>query len=402
MRGAFNRRVRAVIVLVLLAMVSAAATGRAAQENGSANYEDSAHKAGIPAAEFARIVKEFSEEGGNYFSENLTSNESAYLYIVDKLAEHGYTGGAYIGVGPEQNFTYIAKVRPSIAFIVDIRRQAMIQHMMFKAIFQRADDRGEFLSILFSKPLAGPEAPRRGMDLERVINYFDTAESSKKIYSENLRRIVQTIENDFRFPLTSEDRESLEHVFRSFYEADLTARFAIAGFPYSPSRGPQFPTLAHLIYATDGQGKLGNFLAIEQDYDYVRDLHRQNRIIPLVGDFGGRKALAAVANYLRQHHYTLTAYYSSNVEEYLFADDTFAQFAENLRRMPLTHRSLMIRAIRTRGWPHPANIEGHAMSLVLQPLQSFLKSYDEKRFPTYWHLIYSDYIGAFAESVLEQ
>src|SRR5262245_49309046 len=88
----------------------------------------------ISAAEFSRIVEQFSEEEGTFFSDNFVSNETSYLHVVKKFREMGITGGAYLGVGPEQNFTYIAKTRPQIAFIVDIRREAIIQHLMYKAI----------------------------------------------------------------------------------------------------------------------------------------------------------------------------------------------------------------------------------------------------------------------------
>ena len=83
----------------------------------------------IPAAEFSRLIQQFSEDDGYFRSDNFTSNETSYLQVVDLFRKLDVSGGAYIGVGPEQNFTYIAKVRPRIAFIVDIRRQAMIQHL---------------------------------------------------------------------------------------------------------------------------------------------------------------------------------------------------------------------------------------------------------------------------------
>ena len=102
----------------------------------------------LSAAEFSRLFRDLSEEGGYFRSDNFTSNETSYLHVVDKLRELGATGGAYIGVGPEQNFTYIAKVRPRIAFIIDIRRQALVQHLMFKAIFEMASDRAEFISLV--------------------------------------------------------------------------------------------------------------------------------------------------------------------------------------------------------------------------------------------------------------
>src|SRR5260370_28820274 len=99
------------------------------------------------------MVRGFGEGGGKLLSGNYISNEFAYLHVVDKLKAIGVAGGAYVGVGREQNFTYIAKVRPQIAFIVDIRRQAIIQHLMYKAVFQLSPTRADFLCRLLSRPL---------------------------------------------------------------------------------------------------------------------------------------------------------------------------------------------------------------------------------------------------------
>src|SRR5690349_1833274 len=57
----------------------------------------------LTAAEFSRLSRELSEEGGYFFSDNFTSNETSYLHIVDKLRQNSAPGGAYLGVGPEQN-----------------------------------------------------------------------------------------------------------------------------------------------------------------------------------------------------------------------------------------------------------------------------------------------------------
>src|SRR5262245_62662310 len=69
----------------------------------------------LSAAEFSRLIREFSEDDGYFRSDNFTSNETSYLHVIDKLRELEVSGGAYVGVGPEQNFTYIAKIRPRIA-----------------------------------------------------------------------------------------------------------------------------------------------------------------------------------------------------------------------------------------------------------------------------------------------
>ena len=62
-------------------------------------------------------------------------------------------GGAYIGVGPDQNFSYIAHIRPAIAFIVDIRRDNLLLHLLFKALFAEARTRVEYLALLTGRPV---------------------------------------------------------------------------------------------------------------------------------------------------------------------------------------------------------------------------------------------------------
>jgi hypothetical protein len=109
---------------------------------------------GLPAqltdAEFWRIFTEFSEPGGAYPYENFVTNEETYQDVMPVLSKITKPGGVYLGVGPEQNFTYIAGVRPSVAFIFDIRRQNAIEHLMYKALFEISPTRADFVSHLFS------------------------------------------------------------------------------------------------------------------------------------------------------------------------------------------------------------------------------------------------------------
>ena len=89
-----------------------------------------AHAEQLPAAlsdeEFWRMISGFSEPGGSFDSDNFVSNEQNFQSVIPALLERTRPGGVYIGVGPEQNFTYIAALQPRIAFIVDIRRQNML------------------------------------------------------------------------------------------------------------------------------------------------------------------------------------------------------------------------------------------------------------------------------------
>jgi len=374
---------------VILTLALALAIGAyAAQEPKPASPPGAVKVAdGLSAAEFARLSRELSEDGGFFRSDNFTSNETAYLTVVDKLRSLGASGGAYIGVGPEQNFTYIAKIRPRIAFIIDIRRQAVIQHLMYKAIFHLSPTRAQFLSRLLSRPLPKDKTPGGDASVSELLSYFSQALADAQAYTANLAAIRKTIEEDFQFKLSEDDLKSLDYVYSNFRNDGLGIAYRMDG-----SRGGYFPTFKDLIEQTDLNGKLGNFLASVEDYDFVRGLHRKNLIIPVVGDFGGKKAIAAVGDYLRKNGFTVTAFYTSNVEQYLFQNEVFAAFAGNVKKLPLTDKSLFIRSATGR-FPHPARLSNHRATTLLQQMTVFLKDFDEGRYPGYLELVSTNYIG---------
>ena len=340
----------------------------------------------LSAAEFSRLIRDVSEEGGYFFSDNLISNETPYLTVADKLRQLAATGGAYIGVGPEQNFTYIAKLRPRIAFIVDIRRQAVIQHLMFKAIFHLSPNRLQFLSRWLSKPLM-KDAPSPDDSINILLAYFTKTRGDEQTYAANMAAIRKAIQEDFQFQLSPRDQASLEDVYKSFRERGLDTAFTLNGW----SDG-EFPTLSEVILQPDQNGKLGNFLASREDYDFVRGLHLKNLIIPVVGDFGGKKALTAIGDYLRKSGLTVTAFYASNVEQYLFDDGSFAAFANNVRKLPITERSLFIRWVYQRYY-HPARMAGQRSTSLLQRMSVFLTDFDAGRYQSYVDLISTNYIA---------
>jgi len=368
----------------------------------------------LSATEFSRLSREMSEEGGFFRSDNFTSNETAYLTVVDKLKQLGATGGAYLGVGPEQNFTYIAKIRPRIAFIMDIRRQAILQHLMYKAVFHRASDRVQFLALLLSRPLPKEKAVTPNSPLGDILAYFSATLADEKASAANLVAIRKTIQEDFQFPLSESDQKGLEYVYGTFRDDGLQLSYRSGsnnpggGFGGPPPGGPPpggfggangpggfrggFPVLKDLIAQTDLNGKTGNFLASNEDFEFIRDLHRKNMIIPVVGNFAGPKALAAIAEYLKKNNFTVTAYYLSNVEQYLFQDDLFDKWANNVRKLPLTDKSLFIRSASGR-FQHPAALSGHRAATLLQKMTVFLKDFDEGLYKSHYDLVTTNYIA---------
>lgn len=341
----------------------------------------------LSAEEFSRLINELSEDGGYFRSDNFTSNETAYLTVVDLLRELGASGGAYLGVGPEQNFTYIAKIRPQIAFIVDIRRQAVIQHLMYKAIFHISPDRVRFISKLFSRPLTGEKPPTNESPLNEMMAYINRTPTDDKIFSANLEEVAKTIEKEFKFPLNDNDRKSLEYVYRSFHHDGLEISYRMDGY-----WGSNFPSFREIVEQTDQKGKQGNFLASDADYQFLREMHRKNLIIPVVGNFAGPKALAAVGDFLRKNGYTVTAYYTSNVEQYLFSSEVFPEFVANVKKLPITEKSLFIRSATGR-FSHPARLAGHRASTILQKISVFIKDFDAGLYETYRDLVMTNYIA---------
>src|SRR5206468_3785081 len=106
----------------------------------------------ISDAEFWRLSSGLSEPAGSFPSDNFVSNEQRFQEVIPSLAQSATMGGAYLGVGPDQNFTYIAALRPRVAFILDIRRQNLWLQLLYKALIELSHDRAELLSRLFSRP----------------------------------------------------------------------------------------------------------------------------------------------------------------------------------------------------------------------------------------------------------
>jgi hypothetical protein len=341
----------------------------------------------LSAVEFSRLINEMSEEGGSFFSDNFTSSEDSSLTIIDKLKQSGAAGGAYIGVGPEQNFTFIAKVRPRIAFIVDIRRQAMIQQLMYKAIFHLSPARADFISLLLSRPLK-PNAPDPKASIDALVAYFSDISADMKAYTGNLAAIRKAIEQTFQFPLSDDDLESLAYVYRNFRTQGFKIGFEDAGGALNTNFG-RVPTLKEILIQKDLHGNPGSFLAGDDDYNFVRGMQEKNMIIPVVGDFAGKKALAAVGNYLRKHGYLVTVFYVSNVELVLFeygARNIFPDFATNVKKLPIDDRSLLIRT-NFSIYNHPEQLPGYIGCTWLQKISAFLKEYDAGTYRRYPDLI---------------
>jgi hypothetical protein len=285
----------------------------------------------LAAGSFADDVARLSEPEGFFDTDNLISNERSYLDVVPALVKGGVSGGAYIGVGPDQNFSYIARIRPSVAYIIDIRRDNLLLHLLFKALFARAADRVTYLSLLTGRSPPAVGAGSGVEDLVRAINEAPRAETTD---------LNETIRG-FGVPLSPADFASIGRFHGAFVQRGLALQFNSHGRP------PQshYPTLRDLIVATDRAGRAWHYLASEADYQFVRQLQARDLIIPVVGDVSGPHALRAIGRTIASRGERVSAFYISNVESYLYRDGAYGRFTANLSGLPRDARSVMIRSI---------------------------------------------------------
>jgi len=340
----------------------------------------------VPA--FAQLIAQLSEEGGYFPSDNLVSNELGYQKVLQKLDELNVRGGVYIGVGPEQNFTYIAAVRPSYAFILDIRRDNRLQHLFYKALFALARTRAEYLALWLGRPLRESAERWTQASIADLVQLMDATPPDPSYFRMTLERAYALIERQFGVPLTPEDRGRIEEMARNFYEDGLDIRYET----HFRRSWRQFPTLRQLLLETDLRGRPRNFLATEERFQFLKQLHEQDRIIPVTGDFAGPKALRAIGDYVRRLGETVSVFYVSNVEYYLLQNDAFAAFAENVKALPRTERSLIIRSYVGYGFPHPEALPGYFITTLLQRMNEFVRLYEAGEYRTYWDVGLLDYI----------
>lgn len=143
-----------------------------------------------PAPPLAELFARLSEPPGAFDTDNLVSNETAYLQPGDLLDARAPKGGAYIGVGPEQNFAYIARVRPRWAFVLDVRRENLVQQLYLNALLEHAATPLEYLCWLLSRPLPAPgAAPPSAAGLETTLAALAPLAPSAALLEERLAAI---------------------------------------------------------------------------------------------------------------------------------------------------------------------------------------------------------------------
>ena len=329
---------------------------------------------------FASTIASLSERGGYFDTDNLISNERSYLQVIPELRRQSVHGGVYIGVGPDQNFSYISEVRPTVAFIIDVRRDNLLLHLLFKALFELSETRIEYLAHLTGRPVPPALNGWRQAPIDRLVGYFDKAAASTEAIDARRRRVEDALRKT-GVPLTTEDLATIAGFHRRFMDDGLSLRFNSSGRPPRP----HYPTYRDLLLETDAAGNQSNFLASDQAFQFVKTMQAQDRIVPIIGDISGPSALQAVGRAIAARGERLSAFYVSNVEFYLFNQDAYPRFVTNLRAIPRNRSAVLIRSVfgRYSSFGRP----GDASQSQLHPLDDLLGGYDEGRYRSYEQIV---------------
>lgn len=152
-----------------------------------------------------------------------------------------------------------------------------------------------------------------------------------------------------------------------------------------------YPSLRSLIVQRDLSGEMSSYLATEDAWRFVKRMHGEGKILPVVGDLGGERAFPALARELRSRSLLLSALYTSNAEMYVWRDGLFPRFAQTVTQFPVDSRSVIIRSYFDRsGASHPLAVRGHVSVQLLQRVEDFVRHFRSNRLDSYWDIVSLD------------
>jgi len=217
-----------------------------------------------------------------------------------------------------------------------------MQHLMYKALIEMSTDRADFLSKLFSRKR--PEKLEEKTTVEELFNAYYEVEPDRQLFQENFQAIKKQLEERHKFKLSADDESTINYIYQSFYAGGLDLTYnGVGGGGLGRSRMPSY---AEVMQMTDEEGVNRSYMGSEENFKVLQDFERKNLIVPVVGDFAGPKAIRSVASYLKEHDAFVSAFYVSNVEQYLFQQgDDWSKFYHNVGTLPVDASGAFIRSV---------------------------------------------------------
>jgi len=225
---------------------------------------------------------------------------------------------------------------------------------------------------------------------QSLFQAYDSVATDSTYLDANLRAVKDRLVRRHRFTLSEDDLRAIAYVQTAFYAAgpDLTYSFPNVG--RGGPWGRRMPTYAELMRETDAGGVHRSYLATEENYRALKALQENNLVVPLVGDFGGPKAITMVGQYLRARGAKVTAFYTSNVEQYLFQGGTWSKFCSNVGTLPVDSAGTFIRAVFNFAQfrdTMPFTATGPRSATMLSSIPETIRACNENRIQTYYDVI---------------
>ena len=250
----------------------------------------------------------------NYTIDCFVSSEVAYNDVLRRCMPVGDAPrGAWLGVGPDQNFTYIGALRPQFAVILDARLDNLLEHLLFKLLFAEARGPLDYLCMLLGRrrpvgDLADPAAASGKAVLARL--------SEQPLDEEHEKASRARVESVFaaRWGANAEILRRVERIQMEFVRRQLRVTSVSESCLANLDKIPDF---GEVIGATTAEGFNLHYLTCPDHFAYVKDLHARDRIVPMVGNVTDPTAIARVRDLLGETGLRLSAVYLSNLEEFL-------------------------------------------------------------------------------------
>lgn len=307
---------------------------------------------------FGRLLAALSEPEAGRAADNFVSNEDSFGRVCDDLQQQAPAGSAYLGVGPDQNFSYLARCRPALAFVVDFRRGNALVHLLHKAIMERAEGRVAYLARLMGRdpgPIAGTPSA------DELVTRFAAAPLDPARLDRSIADAVAGL--IAREAIRPDEVDAFATIARRLAGPGMNARFLALAM---------YPTYGTLVRARTRQGRPAHFLADEASYQAVRQLEQADGVLPVVGDFAGKVTLRAIGDRLRRADLRLGVFYISDVEFFLLRAGRFPAYAANLDALPWHPDAVLIRT-STREIDHRERVLGDSATTILRPVARFLE-----------------------------
>ena len=335
-----STRVHARLLAALLALGVAAGVG--VLPSGPLAQGALSIPARLTDKDFWDLTEQVSEPNGEFQSDNFVSNERGYQVVIPDLVARAKQGRVYLGVGPEQNFPYIMALKPALAIIFDVRRGNLHEHLLYKALFEMSTDRADFLSRLFSRKR--PEGLTKDSTVEDLMNAYWNLPPSEELYQANFKAVSEWLTTKHGFALHADDLPGIDYVYKTaFFAGGPMLTYSMAGRGTGGrGGGNNMSTYAAIQSLDDGRGVRRGFLSSEDQWLMMKDFETRNLLVPVVGDFGGTKAIRAVGAYLKSRGAMVSAFYLSNVEQYLNRSGTEDAFLCNVATLPIDDTSTFI------------------------------------------------------------